>query len=105
MMTNQLFLSIAASCMVVAHCVAATEAQEGDAFARADGETHRWTIGTAAVQMTYACADGQLRMEHFQNRLSTPVREYASPSLPFGVEALPTGAFAFENLWSKALTP
>ena len=104
-MTNQLFLSIAAYCMVVARCVAATEVQEGDAFARADGETHRWTIGTAAVQMTYACADGQLRMEHFQNRLSTPVREYASPSLPFGVEALPTGAFAFENLWSKALTP
>ena len=103
-MTKVMGLSFVAFCLVAGPCLAAAKVEEGDAFARTDAEKQTWTIGTAAVQMTYACKDGQLRLESFQNKTSTPVREYASQSVPFGVEAQSAGAFAFETLWSKTLT-
>ncbi len=97
------WLSILLSCLVTAPCMAATELREGDAFARVDGEHHTWTIGTPAVQITYACKNGQLHLESLQNKLTGPPREYATSSLPFGLETLPAGPFAFDTLWSKVL--
>ena len=103
-MTKRMWLSVVVSGLAAASCMAATEVQEGDAFARADAETQTWTVGTAAVQMTYACIDGQLRLESFQNKLTAPFHECASPSVPFGVESLNTGPFTFKTAWSKPLS-
>ena len=103
-MSETFWLSLVVACLIAAPCMATVEVKESDAFARADAENQQWTIGTAAVQMTYEFKYGQLRLVSFQNKLTAPVREYASPSVPFGVEALSVGPYSFESVWSKPLT-
>ena len=90
--------------LVAVPCLAAVDVQEGDAFARVDAEHQTWTIGTGTVQMSYEFKDGQLRLVSFQNKLSTPVREYASPSVVFGADSMNVGAFGLDTVWSKSLT-
>ena len=102
-MSKPFWLSVAVSCLVAMSCMAATDLREGDAFARTDAEHQAWVIGTPAVQMTYVFKDGQLLLESLQNSLTTPVREYASSSPTFGVEALSSGAFALNPVWSTPL--
>lgn len=65
-------LSSVVFCLIAAPCIAGTEIHEGDAFARADAGNRQWTIGAAAVQMTYAYNDGQLWLLGLQNTLTTP---------------------------------
>ena len=100
-MSGRFWLSMLVSCLIAAPCMAASEVQEGDAFARADADDHAWTIGTAAVQMKFACSEGRFQLVSFRNTLTEPAREYASASAPWGVEALSAGPFAVEKLWSK----
>ena len=102
-MSRLLWLCILVSCLSAASLVAASEVREGDAFARGDAALQTWSVGTKAVQMTYACKDGRFQLVSFQNSLSGRVREYASTSTPFGVGPLSVGPFTFEEVWAKLL--
>lgn len=49
----------------------------GDAYARGSAGGS-WTVGTKAVEMTYECKDGLLKLVSFRNELTNPAREYVS---------------------------
>lgn len=95
--------NVVVSCFTLASFASAVEVRTGDAFARADSENQTWSIGTAAVQSTYAFRDGQFQLTSCQNNLSGQSREYAVSAAPFSVAPLTAGPFAFEKLWSGTL--
>ncbi len=50
--------------------------QVDDAFARGSADGSTWTVGTDAVELSYAARDGLFALTGFRNKLTSPPTEY-----------------------------
>ncbi len=79
-----------------------------DAFVKVNHDRSCWTIGTNAVQMTFALDSGKLRLASCLNKLTSPPNEYvdaaSSVALLPTVNAVFPDSYLIEQIWSKPLT-
>ena len=102
-------VEVAVLAMVIVGVVSATKVvRVNDAFVSSDRGGSRWSIGTAAVEMSFALDGGRFMLVSCLNRLTTPAREYIGEQA--AVDLLPSENSVFpdiylvEQAWSKELT-
>jgi hypothetical protein len=83
-------------------------AQVDDAYARAAADGQHWTLGTAALELSFATVDGRFGLVGYANKLTTPNEQYVPAGLPVPPFALKDsrpdkGRFLVESLWTKYL--
>ena len=85
----------------------ATDVQVDDAYIRGEADGQTWRVGTAAVEWVLDGTGGRFRLTHFQNKLTTPTRDYVAPETaapPFAVKLpIATGEYRVESLWTREL--
>ena len=86
---------------------AAADVQVDDAYIRGEADGQTWRVGNAAVEWVLTGTDGRFRLIHFQNKLTTPPRDYVAAETavpPFELK-LPTliEQYQIESLWSRYL--
>ena len=106
LMTLRMFLTIALLIAWRIVCDAA-DVQVGDAYIRTSVSGQTWTVGTDAVEWVLDGSGGQFLLTRFQNKLTSPTREYIaaqSTTTPFGVKLpVSTGEYLVDTIWSKYL--
>jgi hypothetical protein len=80
-----------------------TSVQVQDAYARGSADGSTWAIGTKAFQLVLESKNGQLRLASYENKLTSPPRDYVSEqtACPFLLESL--GGYVVESVWNKSL--
>jgi len=51
----------------------------GDAYVRSEANDTRWVIGSAGIEQTFDCSNGQFLLTSYKNKLTKPTTEYIVP--------------------------